>query len=73
MVLSQKAYYNGSDMDAIALYKRAASIATDGEASLNLAKILDGQGKVAEAKAAAQAAIDKGVKKPEDAKRILAK
>src|SRR5688572_5482871 len=25
MVLAQKAYYNGSDMDAIALYKRAAS------------------------------------------------
>lgn len=73
MVLAQKAYYNGSDMDAIALYKRAASIAADGEASLNLAKILEGQGKMAEAKAAAQVAIDKGVKKPEDAKRIIAK
>ena len=72
-LLGQNAYYNGSDMDAIALYKRAASIAADGEASLNLAKILEGQGKIAEAKAAAQAAIDKGVKKPEDAKRILAK
>ena len=73
MVLAQKAYYNGSDMDAIALYKRAAAIAADGEASLNLAKILEGQGKMAEAKAAAQVAIDKGIKKPEDAKRILAK
>lgn len=73
MVLAQKAYYDGSDLDAIALYKRAASIAADGEASLNLAKILEGQGKMAEAKAAAQAAIDKGVKKPEDARRILGK
>ena len=73
MVLAQKAYYNGSDMDAIALYKRAASIATDGEAALNLAKILEGQGKMAEAKAAAQLAIDKGVKKPDEAKRILGK
>lgn len=73
MVLAQKAYYNGSDMDAIALYKRAIPIAADGEAALNLAKILEGQGKTAEAKAAAQTAIDKGVKKPEDARRILGK
>ena len=73
MVLAQKAYYNGSDMDAVELYKRAAPIATDGEASLNLARILSDQGKTAEAKAAAQVALDKGVKKPEDAKRILSK
>jgi tetratricopeptide (TPR) repeat protein len=72
-VLAQKAYYNGSDADAVALYKRAASISADGEASLNLAKILNDQGKKAEAKAAAQAALDKGVKKPEDARRILGK
>lgn len=72
-VLAQKAYYSGSDMDAIALYKRAAPMSADGEASLNLAKILDTQGKKAEAKAAAQVALDKGVKKPEDARRILGK
>ena len=71
MVLAQKAYYAGSDMDAVALYKRAAPMAADGEAWLNLAMILEDQGKTAEAKAAAQSALDKGVKKPEDARRIL--
>jgi tetratricopeptide (TPR) repeat protein len=72
MVLGQRAYYNGSDMDAIALYRRAAPMAADGEAYLNLAMILRDQGKTAEAKAAAQSALDKGVKNPDDAKRILA-
>ena len=71
MVLAQKAYYAGSDMDAVALYKRAAPMAADGEAWLNLAMILEDQGKTAEAKAAAQSALDKGVKKPDDARRIL--
>lgn len=73
MVLAQKAYYDGNDKDAVALYKRAAPIAADGTAWLNLAKILSDQGKTAEAKAAAQSALDKGVKKPEEAQRILAK
>lgn len=71
MVLAQKAYFTGSDNDAIALYQRAVPIAADGEAALNLAKILDDQGKTAEAKAAAQQALDKGVKAPDEAKRIL--
>lgn len=71
MVLAQNAYYKGSDTDAIALYRKAAPMAADGEAYLNLAKILRDQGKVADAKAAAQQALDKGVKNPEDAKRIL--
>ena len=71
MVLAQKAYFTGSDNDALALYKRAAPIAADGEASLNLAKILADQGKTAEAKAAAQQALDKGVKAPAEAKAIL--
>lgn len=53
--------------------KRAAPMAADGEAYLNLAKVLDMDGKKAEAKAAAKSALDKGIKKPEDAKRILAR
>lgn len=73
MVLAQKAYYDGNDKDAVALYKRAAPIAADGTAWLNLAKILSDQGKTAEAKAAARSALDKGVKKPEEAQRILGK
>ena len=71
MVLGQNAYYKGSDNDAIALYRKAAPMATDGEAYLNLAKILRDQGKTAEAKSAAQQALDKGVKRPEEAKQIL--
>jgi len=71
MVLAQKAYYAGSDADAVALYRRAAPMAADGEAYLNLAKILQDQGKAAEASAAAQSALDKGVKAPADARSIL--
>ena len=73
MILGQNAYYNGSDTDAIAFYRKAAPMAADGEAYLNMAKILRDQGKTAEAKAAAQQALDKGVKKPEDARKILGK
>jgi len=46
-------------------------MAADGEAYLNMAKILRDQGKTADAKAAAQKALDKGVKKPTEAKEIL--
>ena len=48
-------------------------MAADGEAYLNLAKVLDYTGKKAEAKEAAKQALAKGVKKPEDANRILAR
>ena len=71
MILAQNAYFTGSDSDAIALYKKAAPMAKDGEAYLNLAKLLRDQGKTAEAKAAAQQALDKGVAKPAEAKEIL--
>ncbi len=46
-------------------------MAADGEAYLNLARILQDQGKAAEASAAAQSALDKGVKEPADARSIL--
>ncbi|MDE2407987.1 MAG: tetratricopeptide repeat protein [Xanthomonadaceae bacterium] len=72
-VLAQTAYMDDKLPLAIELYKRAAPMAADGEAYLNLAKVLDMAGKKAEAKTAAQSALDKGVKKPEDAKRILAR
>jgi len=73
MVLAQNAYYKGSDNDALALYRKAAPMAEDGEAYLNLAKILRDQGKNSEAKAAAQQALDKGVKRPEEAKQIISR
>lgn len=72
-VLAQNAYIDDKIPLAIELYKRAAPMAADGEAYLNLAKVLDYADKHAEAKAAAKQALEKGVKKPEDAKRILAR
>lgn len=71
MVLGQKAYYDGDDARAIEMYKRAAPIAADGEAALNLAKIYFEAGRHAEAAKAAQQALDKGVKEPADARRLL--
>ena len=71
MVLAQKAYYDGNAAQAIALYKRAAPIAADGEAALNLAKLYYEAGRKAEAAAAAQQALDKGVKAPDEARKLL--
>jgi uncharacterized protein HemY len=72
-VLAQNAYMDDKIPLAITLYSKAAPMAADGEAYLNLAKVLDYAGKKAEAKAAAKQALEKGVKKPEDANRILAR
>lgn len=71
MVIGQKAYYADNMTAAIDMYKRAAPIASDGEASLNLAKILFDTGKKAEAKVAAQQALEKGVKDAAQAKRLI--
>jgi tetratricopeptide (TPR) repeat protein len=73
MVLAQNAYAEDNTALAIEMYTKAGPMAADGEAYLNLAKVLDNSGKKAEAKAAAQKALDKGVKKPESAKRLLAR
>jgi len=73
MVLAQNAYAEDNVPLAIEMYTKAGPIAADGEAYLNLAKVLENSGKKADAKAAAQKALDKGVKKPEDAKRILSR
>ncbi len=72
-VLAQNAYVEDKIPLAISLYEKAAPMAADGEAYLNLAKVLDFDGKKAAAKAAAQKALDKGVKKPEEAKALLAR
>lgn len=73
MVLAQNAYVDDQVALAIELYGKAAPMAADGEAYLNLAKVLEYGGKKAEAKQAAQQALDKGVKKPDEAKGILAR
>ncbi len=72
-VLAQNAY--GDDKVALAteLYAKAAPMSADGEAYLNLAKVLEYSGKKAEAKVAAQKALDKGVKKTDEAKGILSR
>lgn len=72
-VLAQNAYVDDKIALAIDLYGRAAPMAADGEAYLNLAKVLEYSGKKAEAKAAAQKALDKGVKKPDEARNILSR
>lgn len=71
MVLAQNAYAEDNIPMAIEMYSLAAPMAADGEAYLNLAKVLEYGGKKADAKAAAQKGLDKGLKKPEEAKRIL--
>ena len=70
MVLGQKAYYNEDSATAIEMYKRAIPMAADGEAALNLAKLYAEAGKGADAKAAAQQALDKGVKDTATARKL---
>ena len=72
-ILAQNAYMDDKIPLAIELYKLAAPLAADGEAYLNLAKVLEYADRKAEAKAAAKQALEKGVKKPEDANRILSR
>lgn len=71
MVVANTAYFAEDEATAVALYTKAGPMAADGEAWLNLAKVLSNQGKDADAKAAAQKALDKGLKRPEEARRIL--
>ena len=73
VVLAQNAYGRGETKAAEALYRKAAPIAADGEPALNLARVLVNEGRLADAKKAAQQALDKGLKNPDDAKKILAK
>lgn len=70
--LAQTAYSQNKVPLAIDLFKRAAPIAADGEVWLNLARVYSNEKRISEAKTAAQAALAKGVKKPDDAKRIIA-
>ena len=70
MVLGQKAYYDDDSATAIEMYKRAIPMAADGEAALNLAKLYAEAGKGADARAAAQQALDKGVKDTATAKKL---
>lgn len=73
MVLAQNAYAEDDIPLAVEMYTKAGPMAADGEAYLNLAKVFEYNGQKAEAKTAAQKALAKGLKKPEEAKRILSR
>lgn len=72
MALAQAYYYSDQIGPAVDAYKKAAPLAPDGETYLNLARVLWQEDRIPEAKEAAKQAIAKGVKKPEDANKILA-
>ncbi|MEA9554454.1 tetratricopeptide repeat protein [Xanthomonas nasturtii] len=71
LALAQSYYYGEDVPKAIENWQKAAPLSKDGETYLNLAKVLHSEGRIPEAKQAAQQAIAKGVKKPEDAKKII--
>ena len=71
VALAQAYYYSDQIPQAIEAWKKGAPLSKDGETYLNLAKVLFQENRRAEAKEAAKAALAKGVKKPEDAKKII--
>lgn len=69
--LAQAYWFSDKPNDAIEAYKVAAPLAPDGETYLNLARALKNADRQVEAREAARQALAKGVKKPEDANRII--
>ncbi len=72
LALAQAYYYSEQIPQAIAAWQKAAPLSQNGETYLNLARVLWQENRIPEAKQAAKAALEKGLKKPEDAKKILA-
>ncbi|TBR11073.1 MAG: hypothetical protein EPO46_07035 [Lysobacter sp.] len=70
--MAQTAYSQQKVPFAIELFKRAAPMSSDGEIWMNLARVYSNEKRIADAKQAAREAVAKGLKKPEDANRILA-
>lgn len=71
VALAQAYYFSEQPVQSIEAYRKAAPLASNGETYLNLARVLHSEGRLPEAKQAAQQALDKGVKSPQDANRIL--
>jgi len=67
----QSYYYSDQVPQAIDAWQKAAPLSKDGETYLNLARVLHSEGRVPEAKQAAQQALAKGVKNQADAKKII--
>lgn len=72
LALAQAYYFSEQMPQAIDAYRKAAPLDDDGETYLNLARALWAADRIGEAKEAAQQAMAKGLKKPDDAKRIIA-
>lgn len=71
LALGQAYYFSEQPEPAIEAYRKAAPLAADGETWLNLARILYGEGREAEAADAARQALQKGVRNEKDARRII--
>lgn len=73
VALAQAYYFSEPSQvePAIEAYRKAAPLDERGESYLNLAKVLANEGRLPEAKQAAQQALDKGIRSPDEAKRIL--
>lgn len=70
--IAESAYFEKNDTEmAIRYYQRAETLSKKGLVSLNLAKLLFNDGRLPEARQAAQRALDKGIPKPEEARRII--
>ncbi|MEO8365167.1 MAG: tetratricopeptide repeat protein [Pseudoxanthomonas sp.] len=72
LALAQSYYYSDQIPPAIDAWKKAAPLSKDGETYLNLAKVLWQEDRIPEAKQAAKSALEKGLKKPDEAKKIIA-
>jgi tetratricopeptide (TPR) repeat protein len=72
-MLAQAHYFSDNIPAAIAAAQKAAPLATDGEPALFLAQILGQEDRNAEAKAAAQQALAKGLKNPGNAWMAIAR
>ena len=72
LALAQSYYFTDRIAQAIDAWQKAAPLSPNGETYLNLARVLHGEGRVAEAREAARQALAKGgLRKPEDAQKII--
>jgi tetratricopeptide (TPR) repeat protein len=71
IALGQAYYFSDKIKESIDAYRKALPFAKDGEPALNLARVLTNEEDYAGAKAAAQEALKKGVKKPGEAWMVI--
>jgi tetratricopeptide (TPR) repeat protein len=72
LALAQSYYFTDRIPQAIEAWQKAAPLSPNGETYLNLARVLHGEGRIPEAREAARQALAKGgLRKPEDAQKII--